>query len=68
MIGPHALVGAEVVCGLIAGGHHARQQHDGLVGGEASITSKPGQGTKIVIDVPMVPKEAVSNGKDDRKD
>ncbi|MGE3151125.1 MAG: histidine kinase [Nitrospiraceae bacterium] len=39
-----------------------------LVGGEAGITSKQGQGTKIVIDVPMVPKEAVSNGKDDGKD
>lgn len=36
-----------------------------LVGGEAGITSKKGQGTQIVIDVPMVPKEAVSNGKDD---
>lgn len=33
-----------------------------LVGGEAGITSVQGQGTTIVIDVPMVPKEAVSNG------
>jgi two-component system sensor histidine kinase DegS len=38
-----------------------------LVGGEAGITSTQGQGTQIVIDVPMIPKEAVSNGKDDGK-
>lgn len=34
-----------------------------LVGGEASISSKKGQGTRIVIDVPMDPKEAARNGK-----
>ncbi len=34
-----------------------------LVGGEARISSKKGHGTRIVIDVPMVPKEAARNGK-----
>jgi two-component system, NarL family, sensor histidine kinase DegS len=35
-----------------------------LVGGEAHITSKKGRGTKIVVEVPLVNKEATGNGKD----
>ncbi len=34
-----------------------------LVGGDATISSKKGQGTRIVIEVPMVSKEAAHNGK-----
>jgi two-component system, NarL family, sensor histidine kinase DegS len=35
-----------------------------LVGGEGHITSKKGRGTKIVVEVPLVKKEAPGNGKD----
>jgi two-component system sensor histidine kinase DegS len=35
-----------------------------LVGGEGHITSKKGRGTKIVVEVPLVNKEAVGHGKD----
>ncbi len=35
-----------------------------LVGGEGQITSKKGRGTKIVVEVPLVNKEATGNGKD----
>ncbi len=34
-----------------------------LVGGEATVSSKKGVGTRIEIDVPMVSKEAARNGK-----
>lgn len=34
-----------------------------LVGGDATISSKKGLGTRIVIEVPMVSKEAAGNGK-----
>lgn len=34
-----------------------------LVGGDATISSKKGHGTRIVIEVPMDPKEAARNGK-----
>ena len=35
-----------------------------LVGGEGRVESKKGRGTTIVVDVPLVNKEAASNGKD----
>jgi two-component system sensor histidine kinase DegS len=35
-----------------------------LVGGEGHITSKKGRGTKIVVEVPLVKKEAAGDGKD----
>jgi two-component system, NarL family, sensor histidine kinase DegS len=35
-----------------------------LVGGEGHITSKKGRGTKIVVEVPLVKKEAAGNGED----
>lgn len=35
-----------------------------LVGGEGHITSKKGRGTKIVVEVPLVKKEAADDGKD----
>jgi len=35
-----------------------------LVGGEGHITSKKGRGTKIVVEVPLMNKEAAGNGKD----
>ena len=35
-----------------------------LVGGEGHITSKKGRGTKIVVEVPLVNKEATGNGED----
>ena len=35
-----------------------------LVGGEATIDSKKGRGTKIVLRVPLSDKEALRNGKD----
>lgn len=35
-----------------------------LVGGEGRITSKKGRGTKIVVEVPLVNKEATGHGKD----
>lgn len=34
-----------------------------LVGGEGTIDSKKGQGTRIVVEVPLVKKEASRNGK-----
>jgi two-component system, NarL family, sensor histidine kinase DegS len=34
-----------------------------LVGGEGRITSKKGRGTKIVVEVPLVNKEATGDGK-----
>jgi two-component system, NarL family, sensor histidine kinase DegS len=34
-----------------------------LVGGEGHITSKKGRGTKIVVEVPLVNKEATGDGK-----
>ncbi len=35
-----------------------------LVGGEGHITSKKGRGTKIVVEVPLVNKEAAGHGED----
>jgi two-component system sensor histidine kinase DegS len=35
-----------------------------LVGGDGRIESKKGRGTTIVVDVPLVNKEAARNGKD----
>jgi two-component system sensor histidine kinase DegS len=35
-----------------------------LVGGEGRVESKPGKGTKIVVDVPMGNKEEINNGED----
>jgi two-component system sensor histidine kinase DegS len=35
-----------------------------LVGGEGRITSKKGRGTKIIVEVPLVNKEATGHGKD----
>jgi two-component system sensor histidine kinase DegS len=35
-----------------------------LVGGEATIDSKKGRGTKIVLRVPLSDKEALRNGED----
>jgi len=35
-----------------------------LVGGEGHITSKKGRGTKIVVEVPLMNKEATGNGED----
>jgi two-component system, NarL family, sensor histidine kinase DegS len=35
-----------------------------LVGGEGHITSKKGRGTKIIVEVPLVNKEATGDGED----
>jgi two-component system sensor histidine kinase DegS len=34
-----------------------------LVGGEGRIESKKGRGTTIIVEVPLVEKEAAGNGK-----
>jgi two-component system sensor histidine kinase DegS len=35
-----------------------------LVGGEGRVESKPGKGTKLIVEVPLGNKEEISNGED----
>jgi len=35
-----------------------------LVGGEGRMESKPGKGTKLIVEVPLGNKEEIGNGED----